>query len=64
MNRTAMDLGHGELPHVLFLRDNARPLPDGLAEHLRAFPYNDPSLTMFAEYNVQDSVHWINMSSV
>jgi hypothetical protein len=63
MNRTAMDLGHGELPHVLFPRDDARQLPDGLAEHLRAFPYDDPSLTMFAEYNVQDSVHWIDMSS-
>lgn len=63
MHRTAMDLGHGELPHVLFRRENARPLPEGLAEHLRAFPYDDPRLTMFAEYNVQDSVHWIAMPS-
>jgi hypothetical protein len=52
--------GRDALPNVLF-PIGGRAIPALAVEALRAFPYNDPGLRMFAEYNVQDITFWIQL---
>lgn len=57
--RSAMDFGGRDaLPNVLFYPIGGRAIPVLAVEALRAYPYDDPGLRMFAEYNVSDIIFW------
>jgi hypothetical protein len=57
---SAMDFGAANaLPNVLFPAHGGCEVPDFVLERFRAYPYDDPGLRMFAEYNPQDIVFWI-----
>lgn len=59
--QNAMDFGGSDaLPNVFFQAHGGRRLPNELADRLRAIPYDDRYLRMFAKYNPQDFVMWLN----